>query len=150
MALLDQGQSQSQVARKLGVTPAAVSQWAKWRRQGGDAALQAKPHPGPQPKLTAKQRTKLEKLLRQGPRKHGYTTELWTLTRVAQVVEKHFGVSYSCPGLWHVMRGLGWSAQKPERLARERDDQAVATWRKQDWPRLKKSAAKRSKHCVYR
>lgn len=142
MTLLDQGRSQSDVARTLDVTPAAVCQWVKVRRRGGDQALKAKPHPGPRPKLNDRQMRRLARLLLQGPRKHGYLTELWTLPRVAEVIRKHFGVTYDPSGVWHVLRRMGWSCQKPERHARERDEQAIAGWRKRDWPRIKKSAAK--------
>lgn len=138
MALLDQGRSQAQVARKLGVTPAAVSQWVKTRCQRGDTALQAKPHTGRTPKLNDRQVARLDKLLRQSPTKHGYATELWTLSRVVQVIAKHFAVTYDPSGVWHLLRRMGWSAQKPERRARERDEDAIARWRKKDWPRIKK------------
>lgn len=143
MTLLDQGRSQSQVAAEVGVTPSAVSKWVKARQTGGDDALKAKPHPGPPPKLTDRQVARLEKMLRQGPRKHGYTTELWTCRRVAELIERTFGVTYDPSGVWHLLTRMGWSAQKPERQARERDENAIATWRKKDWPRIKKSAARR-------
>lgn len=140
IALLDQGRSQSEVARTLGVTPAAVCQWARARRDGGDAALQAKPHPGRTPKLDKRQMERLGKMLLRGPRQHGYATELWTLSRVVALIRKHFGVTYDPSGVWHVMKRLGWSCQKPERRARERDEDAIVQWRKKDWPRIKKSA----------
>jgi transposase len=138
MTLLDQGLSQKQIAAKLGVTPAAVCQWVKTRREGGDEALRAKPHTGPKPKLNERQTARLEKLLLQGPRKHGYATELWTLPRVAELIEKRFDVTYDPSGVWHLLTRMGWSAQKPERRARERDEDAIVRWRKKDWPRLKK------------
>ena len=140
MALLDQGWTQSELADRIGVTPGAVSQWVKARRKGGDAALKAKPHPGPKPKLNDGQLKRLEKMLLQGPRKHGHTTELWTLPRVVALVQKRFGVTYDPSGIWHVMKRLGFSCQKPERRARERDEEAILRWRKKDWPRIKKSA----------
>lgn len=143
MTLLDQGWLQAEVARKLGVTPAAVSQWVKARDEGGEEALRAKPHPGRTPKLNERQLQWLEKLLQRGPRTHGYSTELWTLKRVAEVIEKRFDVSYDPSGVWHVLHRMGWSCQKPERRARERDEDAIAQWRKEDWPRIKKRAAKR-------
>ena len=104
VALLDQGRSQAQVARELGVTPAAVSQWVKTRRRGGDLALKAKPHPGPRPKLTDSQRRRLVRRLEKGPRAHGYATDLWTLKRIAEVIRKRFGVDYDPSGVWHVLR----------------------------------------------
>jgi transposase len=142
MELVDAGYSQADVARKLGVTKGAVSQWRKKYLQDGPQTLKAKPHPGPATKLNAKQLARLEKLLTQGPRRHGYATELWTLPRVAEVIEKHFGVTYDPSGVWHVMKRMGWSCQKPERRARERDEDAIAAWRKVDWPRIKKRQTK--------
>jgi transposase len=143
MTLLDQGRSQSQVARMLDVTHAAVSQWVKSHRRGGDEALRAKPRPGAPPKLTARQLARLEKHLLRGPTRYGYTTELWTLRRVGEVIEKHFDVTYDPSGVWHVLNRMGWSCQKPEKRARERDEDAIVTWRKRDWPRIKKRATKR-------
>jgi len=149
MTRLDQGRSQAQVARELGVTPAAVCQWARARDEDGDEGLKARPHPGRPSKLDARQRKRLEKLLLQGPRRHGYATELWTLPRVAELIERHFGVSYDPSGVWHVLTRMGFSAQKPDprgRRARERDEDAIAAWRKKDWPRIKKSAKARRQH----
>lgn len=127
-----------------------MSQWCATYRVQGDHGLDARPNRGRPPSLTDKQLSRLKKLLAQGPRKHGYMTELWTLRRMAAVIEKHFGVTYDPSGVWHVLRRLDWSCQKPERQARERDEDAITTWRKNDWPRIKKSAAKRSKHCFSR
>jgi len=138
MALLEQGHSGSQVARMLGVTPGAVSQWKKAYRRGGARALRAKVHLGPAPKLTTQQRRRLERLLLKGPPWHGYSTQLWTLRRVAEVIAGHFGVVYDPSSVWHILRRMGWSCQKPQRRARERDEATIARWRKKEWPRLKK------------
>lgn len=150
IALLDQGHAQAEVARQLGVTPSAVCQWVKARRKRGDDALRAKPHPGAPPKLNKRQLARLEKMLLQGPRKHGWTTELWTLSRVVELIERQFHVRYDPSGVWHLLNRMGWSAQKPERRARERDETAIAAWREQQWPRIKKRASKRAKHCIRR
>jgi transposase len=150
MTLLDQGLNQKRVAAKLGVTASAVSKWVKARQVGGDAALQAKPHTGRTPKLNDRQLARLEKRLLRGPTKHGYATELWTLSRVAEVIAQSFGVTYDLSGVWHLLRRMGWSAQKPERRARERDEDAIVTWRKKDWPRIKKRQTQRAKHRVRR
>jgi len=142
-ALLEEGHSGSQVARMLGVTPGAVSQWKKASQRGGSKALHAKPHPGPARKLTAKQLRRLERLLLKGPGRWGYCTELWTLGRVAEVIAEHFGVVYDPSGVWHILRAMGWSCRKPQRRAREGDEAGIARWRKKDWPRIKKRATKR-------
>ena len=92
--LLDQGWSQVKVARELRVTPAAVCQWARTRKRGGKNALKAKLHPGPTPKLTDRQLSRLDWMLLKGPSQHGFPPEFWTLLRVAELVERRFGVTY--------------------------------------------------------
>ena len=119
-------------------------------QRAGREGLKAKPHPGPRPKLTDRQRQTLESLLLQGPLAHGYATDLWTLKRIAEVIERHFGVRYDPSGVWHVLRGIGWSCQRPEGRARERDEEAIARWRSHDWPRIKKSPSERSNHRISR
>lgn len=141
--LLKKGLRPSEVADILDVSRPAVSQWKKLFERAGPDALKAKPHPGPKSKLTAKQQDKLAKLLLKGPAAHGFSTNLWTLRRVAEVIRRYFGVQYDPSGVWHLLGGIGWSCQKPEKKARERDEQAIATWRKSDWPRIKKSQKKR-------
>ena len=127
----------------LGVSPGSISKWKMLYDRHGLQALKAKPHPGPTPKLTGRQCDKLSGLLLQGPQKHGYANALWTLPRVAEVIRRHFGVKYDQSGVWHVLHRMGWSCRKPERRARERNEQAIAAWRKNDWPRIKKSPKKR-------
>lgn len=141
--LLDQGWSQVKVARELRVTPAAVCQWARTRKRGGKKALKAKPHPGPTPKLTDRQLSRLDWMLLKGPSQHGFPTEFWTLLRVAELVERRFGVTYGPSGIWHVLRRIGWSCQTPERRVRKRDEDAIVQWRKKAWPRTKKRATQR-------
>jgi len=137
--LLEQGIGTNEVARKLGVTSGAVSQWkAKYKRHGR-AGLAATPNTGRPPGLNAKQKQRLLRLLLRSPHSFGFATELWTLARIAKVIRIHFGIDYDPSTVWHILQALGWSCQKPECRARERDEQAVERWRKQDWPRIKKS-----------
>ena len=143
IALLDEGYRPSQVARMVGVTPGAISQWKKRYERDGPQALEARPHPGPTPRLTAKQCDQLARLLLKGPSWHGYPTELWTLRRVAEVIRKRFDVEYDLSAVWRVLQRMEWSCQKPERRARERNDEAIERWRRRDWPRIKKRAPKR-------
>jgi len=143
IALLEQGRSGSEVARHFGVTPAAVSQWKTAHQRHGPEALNATPHTGRPSKLTDAQFAHLETLLLQGPEMHGYANSLWTLSRVAAVIQKQFGIDYDTSGIWHVLVRMGWSCQKPERRARERNEEAIEAWRKNDWPRIKKSPKKR-------
>lgn len=138
IALLGQGLSGGEVARRLGVRRSSVSRWKQAFEAGGESALKAKPQSGGTSRLSGKQIAKLRGVLIRGARSAGYGTELWTLSRVAEVIDKHFGVSYTLAGVWYMLHRMGFTAQKPERQARERDGQAVLTWREQEWPRIKK------------
>ena len=121
-----------------GVTPTSVLRWEKALERGGIEALKAKPHPGKPPKLTDEQKRELENILLRGPLAAGFPTDLWTLKRVAQVIERQFGVKYHPSHVWKILRGMGWSAQKPERRARDRDEVAIRQWQEETWPEVKK------------
>ncbi|MFN3471704.1 MAG: IS630 family transposase [Aquificaceae bacterium] len=137
--LLQQGKGVREMARLLGVSPSSVSRWKAALEQGGTQALRAKPHPGRPPRLTKSQRERLVQILLDGPRASGFSTDLWTLARVAQVIEREFGVRYHQGHVWYILRDLGWSPQKPARRARERDEEVIRRWREEEWLRIKKS-----------
>ena len=134
--LLQEGKGVREVARLVG-----VCHWKQALEKGGMEALKAKPHGGRRSRLTPEQKKVLEQVLLKGPRAAGFATDLWTLARVAQVIERLFGVKYRTSHVWYILRGMGWSCQKPERRARERDEAAIAAWRAEDWPRIKKRPA---------
>ena len=144
LALLHQGLGVRAVARRIGCSPGSVSRWQAAVAAGGAAALRAKPAPGRPRRLRARQRTRLVKLMLQGPTAHGYATELWTLPRVADLIARTFGVRYHPAHVWKILRGEGWSCQKPERRARERNEAAIRRWRTDRWPHIKKRPARRA------
>ena len=143
IALLKQGCGVRETARLIGASPSTVTEWRKAYEKQGEAFFQAHSPPGRPPGLSQKHKKKLEKLLLKSARKNGYGTKLWTLQRVAEVIEKHFGIAYESSSVWHILKDMGWSCQKPQKRARERDEQAIVAWRKKDWPRIKKSPKKR-------
>ena len=144
VALLEQGMKPAKVAKTVGTSRASVTRWRQVYEARGRDALKSKPHPGGTSRLTLAQRKGLIRLLLQGPRQHGYGTELWTLARVAEVIGVTFGVAYHPSAVWHILRSMRWSSQKPERRARERNEQAIESWRQQEWPRIKKRPKRRS------
>ena len=141
MALLDIGWGVRQVARQVKASPGSVCRWRATRHQHGEAGLDAKRQPGSKPRLTEAQRARLVALLHQGARAHGGRNALWTLKRIAALIEHHFGISYCPSGVWRLLRRCKWSPQKPARHSRERDEVAIAQWPTDVWPRLKKSPA---------
>ena len=136
--LLLEGRKIGEVAQILAASESSVRRWRRVVEKGGLEALKAKPHPGRKPRLNEKQKQRLVKVLLAGPRKAGYRTDLWTCPRVAEVIAKTFGVKYHPAHVWKILRSLGWTPQKPEQRARERNETDIRRWRRQEWPRIKK------------
>jgi transposase len=135
--------SQVQIARHLGVSEATISKWKKVLEQSGPEALQARKASGRPPKLSAAEKAKLVEKLAQGALAAGFPTEQWTQARVQEVIQRDFGVRYHRDYISRLLHGLGWSVQKPDPRAIERDEELIQTWLRKDWPRIKKSAAAR-------
>lgn len=132
----------AEIARRLRVSPGAVTQWRTQYRHGGAASLHSKGHPGFASKLTPKKRERFRSAVLKGPLAHGYETNLWTLSRLAAVMKKVTSVTFSGMWTWQIMRELGFTPQKPELRAKERNEEAIARWKKTLLPGLKKMGAK--------
>jgi transposase len=62
---------------------------------------------------------------------------------VVQVIQATTGVRLSRPSAWRLLtQRLGWSLQRPDRTAKERDEEATARWVAHEWPRIKKGPPK--------
>ena len=138
MRLLDGGHSLATVARMVGAAFSAVWRWRETVHRHGPAALASKPVPPPPPKLTGRQRERLPRLLARGAQAHGYPNDLWTTKRVAAVITREFGVQYHPAHVSRLLAACGWSCQKPERRAVERDEAAIAHWKRYRWTAIKK------------
>lgn len=138
--LLLKGASQAEVARRLGVSRATVCDWNTRLEQGGLDALRRRPRGRPAG-LDASRRAELAKALKAGAMTHGFPTELWTLKRVGNLIQRQFGQAYSASQIWRILSGLGWSCQRPTGRALERDEPAIGQWKKRRWPALKKTPA---------
>jgi transposase len=125
----------------LGVSESSVKRWKRAWREGGSAALVTKPNPGRTPRLDPREHRKLLRILLRGPIAAGYSTQLWTCSRVAAVIQQHWNISYSTVQVWRLLRRLAWSPQQPRLRACERDEAAIERWRAVEWPRVKKERA---------
>ena len=138
MRLFERGLKQSEIARQLRVVPQTVARWVRDYRTRGKSGLKKAGRAGRLPRLNEQQKEQLEKLLLRGPEQLGYETPLWTCPRVAHLIEQEFGVSYHDGHVWKILVSLGWSPQRPEGRARERNVKQVRHWQKKEWPELKK------------
>lgn len=145
--LLEKGKmSQAEIARHLGVSPAAVCIWVKKMKEHGKESLKSSKASGRPSNLTSEQKKELLKKMSAGALASGFETERWTLARVQTLIEKEFGVRYHPNYMSRLLHDLGWSVQKPETRAMERDEDLILAWASKDWNRIKKSAAARRRN----
>jgi transposase len=138
VGLVQAGHSLSTVAKMVGAAVSAVWQWREtWRRRGAPG-LAAKPTPGRRSKLTSGQRARLPRLLARGARRYGYANDLWTTRRIAALIEREFKVHYHPAQVSRILAQLGFTYQKPERRALQRDEAAITHWKRYRWPAIKK------------
>jgi putative transposase len=128
------------VAQQLEVSTKSAYQWRRVWAAGGAQALASKGASGPDPKLSDDQLARLRARLDQGPAVAGYgEDQRWTLIRVVALIATLFHLRVSVTTAWQAMRRLGYTAQMPIHRAAERDEAAIAAWRRYQWPSLKES-----------
>ena len=141
------GYSPEEVADFLSVDPSSVRRWLAAFRCHGVAGVQARPVSGRPPKLTTTQEKIVRRWLLDSPTDYGFATELWTAPRLAQLIEQEWGIAFHPDYLTAWLRRRGFTPQMPRRRPRERNDEAIAKWLSQDWPRIKKKRGGAGRFC---
>lgn len=139
MDLVKAGYSLNETARRMGCAAISVMRWRNAYRGGGRQALCPRPTPGRPPRLTVRQKDRLQRELLKGAISHGYRTDLWTTRRIADVIKARFEVRYHRNHIGRLLHALGWSCQKPDRRAIERDEEGIKRWKRGKWLRVKKT-----------
>lgn len=136
--LFKKGKTQADAARKFKVTTSAVNRWyAAWEK-GGLTALKSKGNSGFPSSLTPEKRKVFKRAILKGPRAYGFETDLWTLSRLSSVMKKVCKIEFGETWIWHIVRDLGFTPQKPQVKAIQRDEKAIKGWKEKNLPNLKK------------
>ena len=147
VAAVAEGQQPATVAKVLGVDRGSVYRWLRQARAPG--GLAAKPLDRP-PALSDRQLRQLADLLAQGAARHGWPNDLWTAARVTEVIRRRFGIRHHPEHVRKVLkRRLGWTSQKPQTKARERDEDGIRHWVDHDFPRIVRQARARDAQLVF-
>tara|TARA_B110001454_G_C12658519_1_gene408493 strand:+ start:186 stop:665 length:480 start_codon:yes stop_codon:yes gene_type:complete len=136
--MFEKGVSQVRISQKFTVSRAAVCQWYTMWKTDKKKGLKSRGLPGFDSKLTEEKKKKLKNIILNGPIKSGYVTDFWTINRVRAVTKKQLNVDLGYTRIWNTVLSLGFSCQKPERRARERNEKAIVDWKQNTFPRLKK------------
>ena len=127
--LLKQGHPYRTVALEVRASLSSVVRWHQSYRKNGRKGLKPTPNTGRPSLLSNRQKKTLTRILVKGPLAAGYSTDLWTLKRIGQIIQKTFQVRYCIGNLWNLMNALGWSCQKPQKRAKERREEAIRYWK---------------------
>lgn len=127
------------IARELKVSRQSVSRWYETWRRGGAVSLRGAGRAGRKPKLEKRQLRLVDRALRQGARTHGFGTDLWTLPRVAVIIERLTGAHYHPGHVWKILGAMKWTLQRPAKQAKERNEEARRHWLAERWPAVKKT-----------
>src|ERR1700733_14660611 len=143
------GWTHASIATALDVSDAAVSQWLKMVRTEGPDALRPKSRKGQGARLSEEQLHELPLLLDRGAEAFGFSGDLWTCPRIAQVIAHIFGVRYHPDHVRRLLHNLNWTYQKPVVRASQRNDAAVAEWLTTVWPAIAKRAQEEARTVVF-
>lgn len=132
------GKKRKEIVQILGVSREAVRQWYETWKKEGPEGLKSKGKPGPKSRLTEEKREKVKEALLQGPQVFGWTTNIWTLKRITQVIKKVSGIKFHPGYVWWLLKSMGWSCQKPKIRSKYRNEAMIASWKQKTWPAIKK------------
>ena len=100
-------------------------------------------------KLTEEQKRLIPDFLWHGPEAYGFRGEVWTCPRVVEVLARELGVTYHRDHVSRILKELGWTPQIPITRSIQRDEAAIAHWRTQVWPDLRRRAATERRTLVF-
>ncbi|WP_370657455.1 IS630 family transposase [Deinococcus sp. KNUC1210] len=141
---LEAGASRPQIKALFGVSYTTIQRWVARLEAEGEGALLATVSSGRPAALSVEQRDQLVTLLRQGAVAHHHAQDQWTTPRVRDLIGSTFGVWYHRDHVRKLMHSLGWSYQKPEKRALERDEQAITQWTEVTYLEIKKKPRRRT------
>lgn len=140
--LLKQGCTNAEVARRLKVSRQSVGRWRKELEAGGKQKLRSAGRAGRKARLSMKQENEILIALQKGASAYGYSSQVWTLSRVSKLIMEVTDVTYHPRYVGEILKKLGWSCQRPTLRAKERNEEAIENWKKKEWASIKKKPKK--------
>ena len=146
--LQQEGQIQSKIAELLEVSQTYVSRIIRSYRQNGERAFEVSTGKGAVSRLSEDQKAQLRGFIDAGAVCYGFEGELWTSQRVKRVIAEQFGVFYGPRQVQRLLKAMGYTPQKPQKVDHRQSASAVGKWKAEELPALKKSRAGKQKNCL--
>jgi len=134
--LVKSGKAIKEIARQLGTTERSIRRWQAESKHPKKKSKRGVGKPG---YLSGQQIQKLKRELQKGAYAHGYAEDYWTLDRIGHVIWELFKVRYVPSGVWRLLTRIGWSNQRVQRLAIQREEAAIEKWQSHRLPKIKKT-----------
>jgi transposase len=141
--LIEKGSKQAEIAEILEKTQGWVSQvYTKYKEFGLDG-LKEKKAKGADSKLTIDQKNELRVLIKNGAESYGFEGNIWTRKRLKSVIVKHFCIEYSERHVGRIVKGMGFTIQKPKKIDYRQDPDKIKDWKENELPKIKKKGRRR-------
>ena len=141
-ALLALGESKSiaEVAEQLSMGEQTVRDWLHRFFAFGLDGLVDRSRPGRPAKLSKEEGAQLKDLILTGPDLAEATSACWTAGRIADLIERMFGVSYAPHYVCHLLDRLGLSYQRGRFTSDHLNPEAQLIWLEETWPAIVRQA----------
>jgi transposase len=150
--LRKQGKMNKDIAEFLGISaPHASAIWQKYVRGGKKEILLGKRgrRHGQKRTLTDEQEREAQKLIvDKTPDQLKFSFALWTREAVRRLMRRRYGVDMPVRTVGLYLERWGFTPQKPVKLAREQNPEAVERWLKTEYPKVA-TMAKKEKAEIY-
>lgn len=148
--LSHQQHTSGEIARLLEAPRSRVSLWLQqFETHGWEAMLEG--HRSGRPKaLNPVQLSRLDDIIDSGPVAYGFSSGVWTSPMIARVIAEEFAVTYHAGHVRKVLKGMGFSVQRPRRQLAKADPIEQDRWQRYTYPRLKKNRGAPGRPALHR
>ena len=130
----------TKVAEAYQTERSTIHRWlSRYHQAGGDTGLHRRPVRGRPRKLDHLSEYNLRRLVLAPATRYGFETDLWTVSRLHQVLTDRFAQAVSEDTVWRRLREAGLTWQAPERQYFEADPVERDRWQRETLPEIRQT-----------
>lgn len=136
IALKQKGWKIDKIAEAFDVHRCSVSHWITKSRKYGKNSLKMTKAKGAEPKLNQEDKKQIVSWLKNSAMEFGFETPLWDCKRIQKLIKQKLNKEISISNLWVNLRRWGFTPQKPEKDAIEKNESEIKRWLREEWPKI--------------